>query len=145
MPGSASEWLDLSLRALGAVAGGLVTLAAAVYGVQRTLKKDRRDDTHADLLGRSHANIFEQYEGIISVMRRELTELDERYKALRNANDQINERLTIAGRRILELELENKVKRQIIAELVEDMRRVKRGNLDPDDLNTGIYESHLHS
>ena len=142
MPASAADWFDVALRALGAVAGGLVTLAAAIYGVQRRLKRDKRDDTDATLLGRGKQTIFEQYDGIIVRLQDEVGRYREEVARIRSDMQIMRETMTQANRRILELELENKVKRETIADLVAQMRRIKHGQMAPEDINTGIWTGH---
>ena len=142
MPATAADWFDLALRALGAVAGGLVTLAAAVYGVKRHMERDKRDDADASLLGRGKQTIFEQYDGIIVRLQDEIGSYREEVARIRSDMQIMRETMTQANRRILELELENKVKRETIADLVAQMRRIKQGQMAPEDINTGIWTGH---
>lgn len=136
------SFVDTAFGVLGKLAAALMTLAAGVYGVQRVLKRDKRDDTDASLLGRGKATIFEQYEGIIVRMQAEVASYRADVDRLRTDVQIMRETLSQANRRILELELENKVKRETIAELVEQMRRIKRGQMQPEDINTGIWTGH---
>lgn len=142
MPATAADWFDLGLRALGAVAGGLVTLGAAVYGVKRHMERDKRDDHDATLLGRGKQTIFEQYDGIIVRLQAEVAGYREEVTRLRADMGVMREMMTQANRRILELELENKVKRETIADLVSQMRKIKHGQMAPEDINTGIWTGH---
>ena len=145
MPATAADWFDTFLRALGAVAGGLVTLAAAIYGVQRTLKRDRRDDHDATLLGRAKTTIFEQYEGVITRLEADVERQRLQLERLMNDHAIMREMMTQANRRILELELEKKVAREEYAKVLAALRSLKRGEVAPEDVNTQIFEQHLHS
>ena len=142
MPATAADWLDVALRALGAVAGGLVTLAAAVYGVQRTLKRDRRDDTDATLLGRGKATIFEQYEGVIARLEIESKRQQERIERLLDDQTVMREMMSRASARILEIERELETRKKIVREMAGDIISLKRQRITLDDLqDTGIYET----
>jgi len=146
MPATAADWLDVALRALGAVAGGLVTLAAAVYGVQRTLKRDRRDDTDATLLGRGKQTIFEQYEGVIARLEGESKRQHDRIERLLDDQTVMREMLSRAQARILEIERDRDVLRNIVREMSGDILALKRQKITLDDLqDTGVYETRFHS
>lgn len=146
MPATAADWFDLALRALGAVAAGLVMLASAVYGVQRRLKRDRFDDADATLLGRGKSTIFEQYEGIIARLEKDVER--QRMSLERMANDQttMREMQSQANARILEIERDRDVLRKVVRDLSEELLALKRHKITVDDLQaTGVYEAHLHS
>lgn len=137
-------FLDVAFGVLGKLAAALMTVAAAIYGVQRILKRDKRDDTDASLLGRGKQTIFEQYDGIIVRLQAEIGSYRDEVARLRTDMQIMRDMMTQANRRILELELENKVKREAIADLLEQVRRIKRGQMSAEDVNTGIYSDLDH-
>ena len=51
----------------------------------------------------------------------------------------LREASTMTSKRVLELELDNKVKQNVIREMVEDIRLVKRDKMTVDQLQTGSY------
>jgi hypothetical protein len=67
--------IETALKVLGGLAAALITIAGAVYGVQRMLRKDDREDSDLSLLGRGKTTIFEQYDGIIKRMETELNRI----------------------------------------------------------------------
>lgn len=145
MPATAADWFDAGLRALGAVAGGLVTIAAALYGVQRTLKRDKRDDVDATLLGRGKATIFEQYEGVIARLEGESKRQHDRIERLLDDQTTMREMLSRAQARILEIERDRDVLRNIVREMSGDILSLKRQKITLDDLqDTGVYETRFH-
>ena len=145
MPATAADWFDLGLRALGAVAGGLVTLGAAVYGVKRHLDRDKRDDHDATLLGRGKQTIFEQYEGIIARLEADVARQRQQMERVLDDQTTMRTMLTQANARIMEIERDRDVLRKIVRDLTEELLALKRHKITVDDLReTGVYEAHLH-
>ena len=126
---------------LGKLAAAIFGLAAAVYGWQRLLRKDSRDDTDATLLGRGKATIFEQYEGIIRRLENESARL-------RAESDRLSEMVTNLHTRSVQQEGELIRSRQRLADFTEMLTTIKTqqaelldaGALDKPllDINTDI-------
>lgn len=110
--------LDSLFAALGQLASALVVLAGAVYGVNRLLRKDVRDDADFTLLGRGKATIFEQYEGIIKRLEHETARM-------RAESDRLSEMVTNLHTRSVQQEYELIASRKKIVDFSEMLLSVK--------------------
>lgn len=109
---------DIVFVALGQLASALVVIAGAIYGVNRMLRKDRREDDDSALLGRGKHTIFEQYEGIVRRLENESSRL-------RAESARLSEMVTNLHTRSVQQESELIASRKKIAEFTEMLLTVK--------------------
>lgn len=119
-----SDWLSI----LGTIAASMVASVTAGYYGLRKLRRDFAADG-----AERYANDWHQ-----KVIARQDRELER----IRNDMQVMREMMTQANARILELERENSVKRKIISEMQNELRRVKAGIVRPEEINTGIWSGH---
>jgi len=111
--------IDDPFSIFGKLAAALFGLAAAIYGWQRLLRRDTRDDVDATLLGRGKSTIFEQYEGIIKRLENESARL-------RAESDRLSEMVTNLHTRSVQQEGELITSRRRLVEFTEMLATVKR-------------------
>jgi hypothetical protein len=116
------DWLSLAGAALAAIATG----GAGVY---YTLRKMRREFA-ADGAER-FANDWHQ-----KVIERQDREADR----LRNEIAALRENATMTTKRLLEVELRERVKEKVIRDIIKDIRLVKRDEMPVEQLNTGLLD-----
>ena len=110
----------------------LVGIPAAIYGAVRYIRRTESGDKAERYANDWHQKVIERQDREAERLRAEIA-------ALRDS-------ATMVNKRVLELEIENKVARKVTAELVEQVRLVKRDRMDPHDLKTNVFtdsEGHL--
>ena len=112
-----------------AIATGLVTAAvaipAAIYGARRYINRTEAADGAERFANDWHQKVIARQDEEMARQRAEIAI--------------IRESSTMQSKRILELELDQKVKQKIIREIVADIRMVKRDEISLDQLQTGTY------
>jgi hypothetical protein len=120
--------MDLSSVATAIFTASLA-IPASIYGAIRWIRRTDAAD-HAERFANDwHQKVIERQDREAERLRAEIARL--------------GELITQGHARILELERENKVKRDIIRALVNDMSLVKRDKLDPHELQTDVYRGHI--
>lgn len=100
------------------IAGGLVALAAMIYGAVGAISKMRLGARKDDRAHSAESELFTEYKGLIDKKGEEIARM-------RGTVEQLMEAATNQHRRILELQLENNVARTDRADLVEQLRKIK--------------------
>lgn len=108
---------------LGKLAAAIFGLAVAIYGWQKLLRRDGREEVDATLLGRGKSTIFEQYEGVIARLEKESA----RYRA---EIDRQAEMLLLLQTRSVQHETELIASRKRLSEFTEMLTTVKREQRD---------------
>ena len=103
----------------------LVGIPAAVYGAVRYIRRTEWGDKAERYANDWHQKVIERQDREAERLRAEIA-------ALRDS-------ATMVNKRVLELEIENKVARKVTNELVEQVRLVKRDRMDPHDLKTDVF------
>ena len=130
---------------LGKLAAAIFGLAVAIYGWQKLLRRDGREEVDATLLGRGKQTIFEQYEGIIARLEADVARQRQQMERVLDDQTTMRTMLTQANARIMEIERDRDVLRKIVRDLTEELLALKRHKITVDDLReTGVYEAHLH-
>lgn len=104
----------------------LVAIPATAWLMLRKVKKDIDSD-------KAEHSAVEWHEKVIKRQDLEAERLRAQIESLR-------EQGTTMHRRLLEVELREKVKEKIIKDLVRDIRLVKREDMPLDALNTGLID-----
>lgn len=115
--------IDNTFEILGKLAAAIFGLAVAIYGWQKLLRRDGREEVDATLLGRGKSTIFEQYEGVIARLEKESS----RYRA---EIDRQAEMLLLLQTRSVQHETELIASRKRLTEFTEMLTTVKREQRD---------------
>lgn len=107
----------------------VVSVPLAIWGVLRHVRKTNDAD-------RSEKFSNDWLQKVIDRQDREAEKLRAEIQTMR-------ENASTMAKRVLEVELENKVKRQALQSAIDDIRLLKRDKLTPDDLHTDVYRGSL--
>lgn len=115
------DWPTVFGTAFGAIGGGALTIWSIWRYVKRANASDKSEKFSNDWL-----------QEVIARQDREAERLRDEIRLAREGS-------TMLSKRVLELEIENKVARKVTNDLVEQVRLVKRDKLDPHDLHTNVF------
>lgn len=119
------DWASFLPALVGAISAAPVAVWAALRHVRKTNEADLAD-----------SDIGKRWQGIVTRQDREAERLRDEIQTMR-------ESASLIAKRLLELELENKVKQQVMRAMLNDLAAVKRDKLDPLDLQTDIYRGQM--
>jgi hypothetical protein len=112
------------------LATGLATAAVAIPATIWAVLRKVRSEVSTDRAERSATDWHER------VIKRQDLENDR----LRSEIQVLRDAVTASNKRLLEVELREKIKERIIRDLVRDIRLVKKNGMSIDALNTGLID-----
>jgi hypothetical protein len=114
---------------VAAIGSAAVAVPAAIYGAVRYIRRTEASDGAERFANEWHQKVIDRQ--------------DREAERLRAEIQTMRENASIMAKRVLEVELENKVKRQALQSAIDDIRLLKRDKLTPDDLHTDVYRGDL--
>lgn len=107
------------------VVTALIAVPAAGYAAVRYMRRANAADGAERFANDWHQKVIDRQDREAERLRAEIANL--------------SDRLTITSKRMLELELDNKIKQKVIRDIVADIRMVKRDEIPIEQLHTGSY------
>jgi hypothetical protein len=111
---------------LGAAGTALLGAGASAYYIMRKLKRDFAADGAERFANDWHQKVIHRQDTEAARLREEIATL--------------REQGTQTTRRLLEVELRERVKERIIRDLIKDIRLVKKDEMPLEQLNTGLVD-----